>query len=1182
MSATAVTDTTEEVRLAMAWNGGVSLAIWMGGAAVELDTARRAHLGPQDDTVAEPDPAHPRGWVSKLFRKAVGALTSIRKSPPAAPSPEVRRVYNAIASTFDRRLVIDILAGASAGGINGALLAAAIAKRAALGPTFLRKRWLAIGDFSALLRPVNETKPPSLMRGDYFHEQLHDVFVALTDGSASATGEPISDDLDTGVVLDIQTTNVLGSQRSFADSWGQSLYAREYRAPLKFRKPEHFTADALAAGARASASFPAAFEPFALMNKGAERAGFGGVKRWAIDGGLLENAPIRPAIELIPTRANERPVRRFVCYVNAAPAVEATDKDDPDEPRLRSVLADVINLPRDGRFVDQLIAIQHAVNRPAAARNVVYGLLELDAEHLKPTAEALLGGYAESRTGDSLRAIVAAAPTDAGATAVAEIIKALGGKRLPWIPSSLDAPSSAREWQWGVRGAQRVLLLELDVLRRLAGDDKVVEWAIRRDALGEFRQVLNGALARLEDANDRLLSSPAIQAAVLALRAEPERMEERLDDLDALTVGYRCEAYDAVSRGARAVYEALARSSVDRATEDMRILFGQSKDGTYPSFSAQHLAAFLERALCIEVVRRAFTPDQDLEPAQALDFVQLTPLAPARVFVDHPLRDEGPNTGRKKLTGLDLGHFSAFYRRSWRANDYMWGRLDAATRIVDMLVSAARYQYVVHPAGSGDRLEQLVAVLVPSDETQEARDLRRLAKEALDDAKLPAPRLSRAVVELAAPATADETQHEALRALLQTVVEADLNDPDNGGFFTRVVCSRAAQYEVLRQELQPLAQATADDGKLGCFTKPLQYDPADGDLAFARSLMAGVPLPEKLGSRDADEKTSTLAVRTMSHASLVAISSLKTLGVPLGGTFGILRAPFLSLAGITAEKARNRAAALLAFVAASFYLTTRAITASAGESPKLGDAWSLSTIATLTAALTVVALVALPAWRAYAAAKWPRKRRQAGWAIALFCASGVAAMLIAFKAVGFGNALTSTGGFSLPKWLAYAVIAAPLGAAATIRLLRLPSFGERRLAKLSTRPGVTALATAVVGVLLMRQCLPTLRSTVGIGAALGGIFSGGNWHDFIHLLGSPTKLWQAIKDNWRSEVVIATYASVPVAALYGLHGYVARVYDLIRAKTLLGHGAARLGVRARSIRDLLLGRSVEGPGREPV
>src|SRR3954471_4052621 len=34
----------EDVRVAMALNGGVSLAVWMGGCAVELDAARRAHL----------------------------------------------------------------------------------------------------------------------------------------------------------------------------------------------------------------------------------------------------------------------------------------------------------------------------------------------------------------------------------------------------------------------------------------------------------------------------------------------------------------------------------------------------------------------------------------------------------------------------------------------------------------------------------------------------------------------------------------------------------------------------------------------------------------------------------------------------------------------------------------------------------------------------------------------------------------------------------------------------------------------------------------------------------------------------------------------------------------------------------------------------------------------------------
>ena len=35
-------------------------------------------------------------------------------------------------------------------------------------------------------------------------------------------------------------------------------------------------------------------------------------------------------------------------------------------------------------------------------------------------------------------------------------------------------------------------------------------------------------------------------------------------------------------------------------------------------------------------------------------------------------------TAQQKLTGMQFHHFGAFYKRSWRANDWMWGRLDGA------------------------------------------------------------------------------------------------------------------------------------------------------------------------------------------------------------------------------------------------------------------------------------------------------------------------------------------------------------------------------------------------------------------------------------------------------------------------------------------------------------------------
>src|SRR2546423_4808556 len=83
---------TEEVRVAMALNGGVSLAVWMGGCVVELDCARRAHLAPEPVAEGVPD----------------------------------RTIYNGLCRAFARALVIDLMSVASAVGINGALLGAAI------------------------------------------------------------------------------------------------------------------------------------------------------------------------------------------------------------------------------------------------------------------------------------------------------------------------------------------------------------------------------------------------------------------------------------------------------------------------------------------------------------------------------------------------------------------------------------------------------------------------------------------------------------------------------------------------------------------------------------------------------------------------------------------------------------------------------------------------------------------------------------------------------------------------------------------------------------------------------------------------------------------------------------------------------------------------------------------------
>ena len=166
----------------------------------------------------------------------------------------------------------------------------------------------------------------------------------------------------------------------------------------------------------------------------------------------------------------------------------------------------------------------------------------------------------------------------------------------------------------------------------------------------------------------------------------------------------------------------------------------------------------------------------------------------------------------------------------------------------------------------------------------------------------------------------------------------------------------------------------------------------------------------------------------------------------------------------------------------------------------------------------------------------------------MLVASGLVALLAGFFAVGFGNTLNSTNGILLPWWLAGAVIALPLGGAAVIRYVRIPSFGQRRLMKLATRPSGTALATLAVAGLLIKETLPTLRSTVGLEEIVPGLFDAGNWRTLGGVLYPPTELWDAIKDTWQEAAVIAAYASVPLAALYGLHGFRRRLIDELRVR----------------------------------
>jgi patatin-related protein len=1090
--------TMEEVRLAMAWNGGVSLAIWMGGVAVELDQSRR--------TI-------PRASATTATAGSAGSTAAL---------------YQALADAFDRRLVIDILAGASAGGLNGALLAGVITHRTTLAAAELRSRWLDIGDFGKLLTSLDAAKPTSVMQGAEFLDQVEKAFEAFL-GTKSPPERPNIADQPLPVLLDVQVTNVLGRERVFVDDWGLPFRAIEYRAPVQFREWDQFDAKTLATAARASASFPGAFEPLRISDslKGSLVVP---QTTWAIDGGLLENAPIRQAIELIPQRPASGPVVRYVCYVNAAPSgpKELTEVDQPD---LLKVIGYAINLPRDGRVIDQLYSLEDAARRAGITSSVGTELIRLDTSVLLRLATGLLPAYQRRRGTLSLEELldvrgiggpglaqrtIAALARDAGAAGDL----ARGAASLPWIPAGIgdliNAGAAETCWRFGIRAAQRIVQLELDLLREVLHASTAPQSAT---AIFEARGSLDDALTKLERERLGFMSpngEPACQAENLT--KDPIRAEA-LSALGPPAGGSGLEARCWLERATRVFYETLVEVAPDQARALFAPLPNQADAETDPDpdvleteLTGEGFRAFVARALAVEVVRRSFSDDYDIESSQTLHVAQLTPLTESPLFdrgtksgprkrpadappVDPvPDKELGPTDTREKLAGVRLGHFASFYRRSWRANDFMWGRLDGAAMIARLLIDSdrARARAAVTANQEKPWVGLADALLAEERSNSANRDRMALLEEHLGP-------------------------QDDMRSALLEALENDLTR--GKGELTRSLVARALQYQILREELPSLVDSAKQDQAAGSSPSSVRKWNASGSLSDTiAKLRAGRgkhSLPALLGADDPNEATSQLALRTLSHTLLVSTAAVGG-RLPLARLLQPVRVPVLSILGATARRPLDRIATAVAFTGAAWYVSARLLALITGNTEQsrtavnwevpISAVWTSPVLAYWISILAVVGFAAVPILRAARAVKgrdWARIFVQGAWALALILSAGLILFVEAIRRTSTSEALTT---WSAPNF-------APKAA-----LLLVVAAGAFQIASISS---VLVRGVALSQRLVRRWIAVT--SAIYAAIAVWLAYSVVNKHGFPHS-------WPS--DSWGRVAVVTALAAPLLALIY--------------------------------------------------
>ena len=454
-------------------------------------------------------------------------------------------------------------------------------------------------------------------------------------------------------------------------------------------------------------------------------------------------------------------------------------------------------------------------------------------------------------------------------------------------------------------------------------------------------------------------------------------------------------------------------------------------------------AVFLGRVLAIEVVRRAFTAERDIESGQPVLFCQLTPEAPGLLFTADPhltrcqnREDLGWCTPATKLTGLRLMNFSAFYRRSWRANDFMWGRLDAAARIVELLLDRSRATELMQGADA-EPWTAIAAAVLPSDAATALEDECWLVAEALGE-----------------PGSKDSA--DKLREKLAKRLQAEFEKGDDE--LARIVCIRAAQLEILRHELPVLVAESQADARLGAGAPALKLATEPPLRPAIESLRKDPPLPDRLGASSPSELSSALGLRTVAHAALVTLAMTRTINRRLGAAVAPLRALLLPIAGLTSAIPAYRAATVLGFWAAALYITARMLTLHPGQPPTIDLVTHPDVLLTYVALLLALGVVLVPVARAVLPASGVARVIQAVWTLAFAASAGTLAVAAALKG-DVAHVLVAPGAEKPPGWLTAAALLLLAGHAAG----QLGGFGFV-LAKVAEAPwlGYFALACSTV------------------------------------------------------------------------------------------------------------------------
>jgi patatin-related protein len=778
----------KELRFALVCYGGVSLAVYMHGVTKEILKLVRASRDYHAFANTN-DPDHGQNEAAP------------ERGDPADTEKAYFALLREIGKTLDLRIVVDIVAGASAGGINGVILARALAHDLNIDP--LRDFWLKHSDVCELM-PTHVKAGPwrkwyfrpfvwwflwryrkdfggnsemrrnvsMFLRSRWFKPPFDgfNLTKVLFDGFA-AMGNPAqfgSSLVPAGLSLDlfVTMTDFYGYVTDTPIHDPPIVRDREHRQTLKFtyrhwpknHEKSNFDRDSLPGltfAARATSSFPGAFPPmqFGEIDKLLDERGLGWPTRADflfdnfrpyvttgknpaeaafIDGSVLNNKPFAQAIAAIGGRPAYRHVDRRLLYIDPHPkgaesrhwgrvpgffetlkgALSDIPRNEPVHDDLSWVntynvevrrLQKVIDSARvhirtmatriagdalDGPLTGAQLGVfrEQANNIARAETGFAYeGYLRLKLSAVLEDVSFLIAeicGYPrESKEAARIYTLAQHWAMHTGATpSDDDLLK-------PFDPTSGTLATWVRFLlRFDVRYRQRRIRFVIRAINQFY--TRLNEPAfrdIKPERLDRIKAGLYDALGFLQPLSARGIAGYEGRGTLSHTTIEKIRaMVSSLDDAnekDPRSVDRHAEL---IADGLAALGDDMTLESFNSRTDALIVALIDGEGGAkLPPMVRRELFEHYIGFAVWDVLTFSTTNWRDLNEFDEIRVDRLSP--------------DDSQTLRKgsadvTLKGVQFYHFGAFFSLAYRQNDYLWGRLHAAERLMDIVIDAARIE----------------------------------------------------------------------------------------------------------------------------------------------------------------------------------------------------------------------------------------------------------------------------------------------------------------------------------------------------------------------------------------------------------------------------------------------------------------------------------------------------------